>query len=297
MRKILFVICVLFFSAFTFAQQDTSLTNILNKTTLSATDIVPFQITSGGNWYWRKITGANFWTQARDTTQAQLTTLLNASNSWNGINNFDGATFNAGSHGGVSVLDSLDWVTAYGQFLFPPSLGALSWIGSGAVPYDAIYSQSFVIINSGGSDSMTVVYEDGVTTFEGVVEADTIKGLSTITFYGDGIIPSDVNDSTITIEYTNSLQFLLPGADMDNLEEIIMSDMPTGDVAHSLYIWINESQDYNITFQDIDGTNSSDGNLQLNGDFDMDAGDMLHIQWLGNYDGGLWIEVSRSDNR
>lgn len=164
--------------------------------------------------------------------------------------------------------------------------------------FDNLMVGTLIFRDPGNPNDTTLVNwtTDGGITFSGKLSADTLSGLSSVTFYQSGDIITNVNDSVLTVVKCNSLQILLPGADMPKLEKIIMTDLPSGSIAHDLYIWINPAQDYNILFKDMDSVGSSDGNLQLNGDFDMDAGDMLHLQWLSDYP-NTWIEVGRSNNR
>lgn len=154
------------------------------------------------------------------------------------------------------------------------------------------------ILNSAGSDSATVTYENKTMNFPGIkVTADTIVGLTATSAYQEGTTISNVNDSLLSIPYCNSYQILLPGANMPKVETISMRDLPSGSISHELIIWINPAMDYNILFKDMDSVGSTDGNLQLAGDFNMDAGDILKLVWLSDYNSGTWLEVSRSDNR
>lgn len=164
--------------------------------------------------------------------------------------------------------------------------------------FDNLSTETLIIRNPiNVHDTVAITYSatDGVT-FKSKVTADTVMGLSSVTYYQYGKIITNVNDSVITTIKCNSLQILLPGANMPKVEKILMSGLPSGSIAHDLYIWINPAMDYNIVFKDKDSAGSSDGNLQLEGDFNMDAGDMLHLQWLSDYP-NTWVEVSRSNNR
>lgn len=164
--------------------------------------------------------------------------------------------------------------------------------------FNYVTAGAFIIETGVGTDSMLITFNGSEVDFGNVkITADTLEGISTVVHYSYGLIPSSVGDSSITISLCNDLQILLPGANMPNLEEIIMTGIPLGSVSVDLCIWINPGQDYNVVFQDVDGANSSDGNLQLEGDFDMDAGDMLHLRWQSDYNSGMWLEVARKNNR
>ena len=290
------IILVILLSTVCFGQASyDSVAAFTSKTTISLTDIFPFQTKVANKYTWRKITGTSMWDRITDTTEARITTLLNASNSWNGINNFDGATFNSGSHGKVIYADSV-WQQTGSHYVnwMVPSTSPTGTVGTVGIPYYRMYSKGFVPMNPEGNDSCVISYDDSTLTFDKTIQAAEIKGLSTISHTDLVYSVPDVADSVDTVGYANVVLFSLPGANMTNLETIVMSDIPTGS-AH-IVIFKAQSSDppYTVTLQDRDGTNSSDGNLELSGDFTLTEDDPIKLMYIEGE--GVWYEISESDN-
>lgn len=273
-----------------------STASFTSKTTIGATDIFGFQTKVSNKFAWRRMIGSNFWIQARDTTQAQITTLKNASNSWNGINNFDGATFNSGSHGGVTFQDSTTLQgTSYFSILMRRT--SSSYIGTKALP---IYSLSTIflnVVNAAGTDS-TVIYKDPIT--------------------GDVVIPNLTVTETVTIDSGASLQTLIldettytPGTVADTVMNIsnprayILCQLPgdittgisalniQGATAGQMLVFINNSASYIMKFNDFVG---NDDNLILSANFALGYRDTIILMCSGTAESPFWIEISRSNN-
>lgn len=161
---------------------------------------------------------------------------------------------------------------------------------------DNIITKGIYIQNAGGTDSSKItIATDGKIKFERSVEVTDTSGVTlNVTYFDAGETPNDVSDSTLTIDYANSIRFLLPGANMTNLETINMTSIPAGSVTHVVYFTINENMDFSVTFQDKDSSFSSDGNLQLEGDFTLTVGDVLVLMYIADID--EWYEVARKNN-
>ena len=293
------ILAILILTGVSFGQ--TARTARDSVTTLKQTDIMSWQTSVGGVFKGRQMS----WRLMSAETRAYV---LSSTNTFTGLNYFNGGVHLAGAHGEVTFADSV-WMTAelYTSTITPRT--NLAWgLGQYGRRYlwgyiEDIYTAKIHILDPASSDStdgVEITYDGRYVDFGTVnLTADTITGLTAISQWEGGHTVSSVTDSIITVDYGNNVAFLLPGANMLTLEHITMSEIPTGAV-HNVTFWILDSQDYNIIFHDVDGTNSSDGNLQLNGDFDMDAGDSLTLQWRDGQtatSGGDWQEVSRSNNR
>lgn len=273
-----------------------STASFTSKTTIGATDIFGFQTKVSNKFAWRRMIGSNFWIQARDTTQAQITTLKNASNSWNGINNFDGATFNSGSHGKVTIDDSLLMIgTLYSSHIRPTS--ETKTIGIRSNSFYAMYARAFVVVNAAGTDS-SVIYKDPIT--------------------GDVVIPNLTVTETVTIDSGASLQTLIldettytPGTVADTVINIsnprayILCQLPgeittgisalniQGATAGQMLVFINNSTSYIMKLNDFVG---NDDNLILSANFALGYRDTIILMCSGTAESPFWIEISRSNN-
>jgi len=109
------------------------------------------------------------------TTWLNMKNTLKASTmTWTPIQYFNGAVFNAGTHGSLVTNDTLrakseayfedpvwfgDYTFAY--LMWPYSTMFWSQIGSPAHPYRRMYAQQFVIVNSSLTDSARLYYDAG----------------------------------------------------------------------------------------------------------------------------------------
>lgn len=300
MKKIFFIMSVLLtaYSLQLTAQTYDSVASFTSKTTIGTTDIIPFQTKVSNKFTWRRMIGSNLWNQITDTTEARITALLNASNSWNGINNFDGATFNAGSHGGITANDSLFMGTGafiYSKFIEPGTAGGR--VGSASKYYTSMYSQNFVVINSGGTDSAYINFADGFVTFDRpIIGSYSPDSSSSITNIGYGVYNytiSNMSDSVLTLQDTSAvIYFNLPG-NVANMERIVYAGDEYGS-GRVVKIFNDAAVDI-ITFKDYDA-GDADHNLQLAGDFAMGQYDFLELMYVDIAGTFYWIEISRSNN-
>jgi len=300
MKKIL--IMVTLFTGIMFPQIALDLKDAL--VTMADTDLM----------LWQEDTGAfenrkQSWLQLKTNISADM---VGSARTWAGLQIYNaGSTFNLGSTGVVTFKDSVVYEhTMYPETMIPRvhdaygmGIGAKRWLWA---TISDLYVTNIHVLNSSGSDStdaVTMTYDGNTVDFGAVkLTADTISGLTTTSWYENTHSVSDVNDSSLTVNYGNNVTFLMPGASMTNLEAITMSNIPAGSIVHQVTFWIIDSQDYNIKFIDTDtaGGHTSDRNMQLAGDFDMDAGDSITLEWRPSQSatsGGDWQEVSRSDNR
>jgi hypothetical protein len=297
------IILVILLSAVCFGQASyDSVAAFTAKTTISLTDIFPFQTKVTNKYTWRKITGASMWDRITDTTEARITTLLNASNSWNGINNFDGATFNSGSHG--KVLFNGDSVVCTTQ-MFTHGIQrtqASSMIGRFDVPFFNIYSKTFTIVNPGGNDSAQVSYDDSTITFSknismpnltitGTVNMDSGTVFNTFVLGIDAYSPITVADTIITfpVGQVPIAAFILPGNLTDGISRITGTAFTNGQII----VLRNATVPYTILLKDRVG---GDDNLYLEGNFTMGYNDIITLMCIAEEPALAWVEVSRSNN-
>lgn len=280
-----------------YAQTDTTLSTITAVTTIGLTDYFPIQRDLSGTYTWRRITGQSMWDRITDTTEARITTLLNASNSWNGINNFDGATFNANAHGTVTFNDSTKMGSAalpfYTQRLYPLTTGG--YIGTSSNPYTTMYANYFMIVNPTGAPGDTVqISYDGINIkFNAPItgEIDSLV-VSTITANQSTYTIANITDSIITFDATNtSLVLLSTPGDVTSPGISKIADA-YADIGKEVTIF-NTSQTDTVLFKQY---SAGDDNLFLAGNFYMGQNDVLVIQRVGILPGISWIEKSRSTN-
>src|SRR3990167_594267 len=279
-----------------------STANFTSKTTFGANDIIGFQTKVANKYAWRKMIFSNFWSQARDTTEARITTLLNASNSWNGINNFDGATFNAGSHGkvffnGDSVVCTTQMWTHGIQ-----RTQASSIIGRNTAPFFNIYANTFTIINDAGNDSASIKYNDSTITFSKNVSVPNINISESFTMDSgtvfntfvlgvDAYSPITVADTIITfpVGQVPIAAFILPGNLTDGISRITGTAFTNGQII----VLRNATVPYTILLKDYV---SGDDNLYLAGNFTMGYNDIITLMCIAEEPALAWVEVSRSNN-
>ncbi|EFK95510.1 hypothetical protein LDC_2476 [sediment metagenome] len=273
-----------------------SVASFTDKTTIGVTDITPLQTKVANKYTWRKITGLNLWNQITDTTEARITTLLGASNSWNGINDFDGATFNSGSHGKVTFSDSAIFTsrTEVGT-LYP--YNATSFIGDAGDPFLRIYSKNFVLINSGGTDSAYINIGSGgeieiprLTVTEQFI-MDSSSSLNSIIYTYKKFEVPNTGDTIMT--FTTKEPFVeldLPGNVTPGISRFDITGAAKGQVVR-IY---NGEASYTIILEDYV---SGDDNLYLSANFTMGTNDVIELMCIDpSVSAQKWIEISRSNN-
>lgn len=281
------------------AQTYDSLASFTAVTSLNATDLMPMQIKVSNKYKWRKITGASLWSRMRDTTQAQLTTLLNTSNSWNGINNFDGATFNSGSHGKVTFSDSVIFAsrTEIGS-LYP--YNATSFMGDQTDPFLRIYSKNFVLVNTAGTDSVVInVGTDGSLsipnlTISGSMKIDSSATTDVMAFTPHSYTVPNTGDTILTLATANRYSLIeldLPGNMSPGISRLYVQGAQKGMIIR----FYNGDASYSMEFEDLVG---DDDNLYMAGDFaSMAKYDYIEFQCVvESIVGQTWIETGRSNN-
>lgn len=267
-----------------------SVAQFTDKSTIGITDIFPFQTKVANKYTWRKLTGANMFNRITDTTEARITALLAASNSWAGINNFDGATFNADAHGRVTFGDSVSSATLLNFFagIFP--YNSTSFVGSAANPYLRMYSKNFVLVNSGGTDSAYINIVGGKISMDSLEVTGEVDLPDSATFSGialseDNYQPTLTSDSIIVLTSISSSIVINPPGSMGSpgIEKITMTGAGNGQL-----LVVTNRQAVTIVFQD----SNADGNLYLATDFSMGQWGHLTLKYNSNI--LKWIEVARS---
>ena len=269
------------------------------KTTIGLTDIFPFQTKVSNKYTWRKITGASMWDRITDTTEARITTLLNASNSWNGINNFDGAIFNSGSHG--TVLFNGDSVVCTTQMWTHgiQRYSASSIIGRNTAPFFNVYAKTFTVINTAETDSATISIDaSGKISIPSLVITQTMSIDSSASFNVIAYTPHEytvpnIGDTILTLTSANRYSMIeldLPGNMNPGISRIYVQGAQKGMVLR-LY---NMDASYAAKFNDYVG---NDDNLYLSAGFDFGQYDYLELMCVvESIIGQTWIETGRSNN-
>lgn len=298
----LFALCALL-SAPSLAQSYDSVAAFTNITIFGATDLAVTQTKVSNAYAWRKITGLNFWAQVRDTTEAYGYAGLSLSNSFTGINDFDGATFNAGAHGTVTMDDSVLTGGLWTNWLHARQ--AVSYIGWLTDPFLYIWTKNLVIVNDEENDSVTFSYDDSLLTidkptkFTQLVTLGDDLGFDSSyamknTVYKSSVYTIANTGDSVLIIYADScalIELSLPG-NVTNLENIVFEDAAGLGKGAVIRIWHKAIN--TVFFEDAAAT--EDGVMQLAGDFTMGAFDYLEL--LHFYTGAYWswIEISRSNN-
>jgi len=296
------IILAILLSAVCFGQASyDSVAAFTAKTTIGVTDIFPFQTKVANKYTWRKITGQSMWDRITDTTEARITTLLNASNSWNGINNFDGATFNAGAHGTVTFGDSVVSL-ATTRLHQMRRYNAVSNIAAATEPMNNVYAKAFVVINDTENDSCVIFYDDSTLTFSKdismpnltiteTVSMDSGTVFNTFVLGIDAYSPITVADTIITfpVGQVPIAAFILPGNLTDGISRITGTAFTNGQII----VLRNATVPYTILLKDYV---SGDDNLYLAGNFTMGYNDILTLMCIAEEPALAWVEVSRSNN-
>ena len=286
-----------------------SVASFTSVTSLGATDIIPMQIKVSNKYTWRKITGASLWSRMRDTTQAQLTSFKDLSNSWNGINNFDGATFNSGSHGGVVFDDSVTFTSNQVRFEYIRRYDAQSSIGLGSAPFDRIYANWFLATNPEGNDSVSISYDDSTLTFTmpatGTLEipnltitqsvmVDSGAGFRQIIYEPNGVSGISTTDTTLSL--SSSQKYCLALIDLagnTSSPGISYFNITGATIGYTIRL-VDVDVNFVITLKDFVG---NDDNLYLTADLTLSQYDFLELMCIDETVGDqIWIETGRSNN-
>jgi len=286
------------------AQTFDSLANKTAVTTINSTDLIAVQRKLANKYKNYKMTGLSLWNWVTAIIDTNETALLNASNSWNGINNFDGATFNSGSHG--KVLFNGDSVVCTTQ-MFTHGIQrtqASSMIGRFDVPFFNIYSKTFTIVNPAGNDSAQVSYDDSTITFsKGIsmpnltitetVTIDSGAAFNVLNFTPHGYAVPNVGDTIMTLTGANKKSFIildLPGNITPGISNLDIDGASQGMVIRL----VNNEASYTIILKDIVG---NDDNLYLSANFTMGLLDYIELMCIDDgVDSQQWFETSRSNN-
>lgn len=222
-----------------------------------------------------------------------------SSNTFTGIQTFNGATFAAGSHGVTTFADSAIF-TSRTELSSTYPYNATSFMGSTADPFLRMYAKNFWVVNSAGDDSVAISYnetDDAVNidnlTIGTQVNMDSAVGFQNINFISHQIDIDDVGDSVISVgQKMTSIWLNLPGDMQESLEELSISGFSVGDF---VIIYNGDATD-TCTFEDITG-GDGDCNMQLAGDFNMNSQyDSIALLCVSVADGVTnWIELWRKD--
>lgn len=300
-RIFLITIFYLLTTDYCFAQTTDSVAAFTDKTTIGLTDIFPFQTKVSNKYTWRKITGANMFNRITDTTEARVTALLAASNSWTGINNFDGATFNADAHGVVTFNDSVVMGSAalpfYATRVYP--LGTGGFIGTAAKYYTSMYANSFVVMNSGGTDSVVInVNDDGALSIPNLTVTETVTidsaaSFNVLAFEPHSFSIPNTTDTILTITSADRYSVImldLPGDVTPGISRIYVEGAQKGMV---LRIYNDDAIGYCIFKDFVD----SDDNLYMTANLTMNKYDYIEFMCVvESIIGQTWMETGRSNN-
>jgi len=268
------------------------------KTTISSTDLFLLATKVSNKFSWRKFTGISFWTWWNANYDTSETALLNASNSWNGINNFDGATFNVGAHGGVNFLDSINLQgTAYFSVLMRRT--SSSYIGTVALPIYSLSTRFLNIVGETGADSVTISIDaDGALSIPNLTITETITIDSSATFDVIAFTPHsdtvpNVTDTILTLVATNRYSLImldLPGDITPGISRIYVQGAQKGMI---LRIYNDDNIGY-ITFKDLV---SGDDNLYMSGNFSLSKYDFIEFQCVvESIIGQTWMQTNEQNN-
>jgi hypothetical protein len=219
-----------------------------------------------------------------------------------------GATFSAGSNGGVTFNDSTYFPTSPTiiRFQKPLSLVSLNGIGSAAEPYDAIYSQNFVMVNTEANDSVYLSYDDSTLTINKTVEFANLTVTTSVTVDSGAsfrqviyepntyLVPA-VSDTVLRLNAANkySLSIIdLPGnVTSPGISHFDVDGATIGFIARLVVM----DATFTITFKNFVG---NDDNLYIATDF-TGAGIRDYIELMcvvATADAQVWIETGRTAN-
>ena len=237
---------------------------------------------------------------------------------WTAIQTFSGADFTTSAHGTVTFGDSTVFnAQSYhgGNYINASNLRStakvdgqfVGWIGSSALAYSRMYSTRFILMNSEGTDSISMSYDDSTltidkevsfsenVTFASGLEFDSSKVFKNIVFGTYIYTIGNVTDTVLTLQDTCAIiDLLLPG-DVTNMEKIeFASGQGKGIGTIIRIVWRDVAKSENTIFFE-DG--APDGNLRLSADFTMAKEDYLELMQIYDQDGNLiWMETGRSNN-
>ncbi|MCP4394537.1 MAG: hypothetical protein GY804_09770 [Alphaproteobacteria bacterium] len=227
---------------------------------------------------------------------------------WAAIQDFNGANFTAGSHGGTTFSDSVYHNTGvhYVNWLYPAA-SAIPGIGTLSSPYRTIYSKQFIVPNEEGNDSVLVSFDDSTLTINrdvsfssGVnitddITMDSAAVFNVFNFEPHSYTVPNTGDTILTLttsDLYSSIKLDLPG-DIDPGISKIQVDTASEGMVLRFY---NADEDYEMIFLDVV---AGDDNLYMSGNFTCQADNFDHIQFEcvdATKGAQKWMQTGESDN-
>ena len=297
MKKLIFMFLVI--TSPIFAQWD-YLPNRPERTSYFGDDLVVMLWDSSGTPTWRYTLFSTFFSAIEDTADLYYPR-LSLSNTFTGINAFNGATFGAGAHGKVIFVDSLVNTSGITYLNFGKPVSALAYWGSVAQPYNQVTARNFVVVNAEENDSAYINLDDSTISFTKALKlTDNISFDSASTFSVFNFEPHPytiptVGDTILTLTTSNlfsCIELDLPG-DLTPGISNFQIDTATKGMVLRIY---NADALYDAYFVDLVG---GDDNLYMSGNFTQTAGhyDFIEFQCVDATKGAQkWMQTSKSDN-
>lgn len=241
------------------------------------------------NWVNRKLKWLNLRSNMIDYIEG-------LANTWAGIQTFNGATFNSGSHGKVLFNGDSVVITTSLWAHWLQRYAASSIIGNYNAPFFNVYAKTFTVINADETDSASIsISSTGKVAITDLLITETLSMDSAATLQALKLKPeiyaiADVNDTVITTAtLMSNMQLALPGDVAMGIETINMDGVAAG---HILIVYTTDIDDSVLIHEE------SDGNLKMAGDVWLRAGDNIAFMYI--YDqpalGWYWMELWRKDN-
>lgn len=243
------------------------------------------------NWVNRKLKWLNLRSNMIDYIEG-------LANTWAGIQTFNGATFNSGSHGKVLFNGDSVVITTSLWAHWLQRYAASSIIGNYNAPFFNVYAKTFTVINADETDSASIsISSTGKVAITDllITESVTIDSGATIGMFRlDQLtynIP-DVADTILKIPLASAKSFIIlnPPGNVTNLNKFTLEGATIGTIVKI----INADAFDTIALKDIVG---NDDNLLLSADFTLGFYDSLDLLCVDDSpDAQIWIETARSNN-
>jgi len=303
MKKIIFIVnlLIILISVELFASSPPadSVASFTEKTTIGATDLMLIQTKISNKYTWRKLTGLSLWNFVDQVIDTNKTSFLATSNTFTGIQTFNGAVFDAGSHGlvlfdGDSVVCTTQMFT-HGIQRYSVS----SIIGRNTAPFFNVYTKTLTIINSAETDSSVITLDDnGDVSIPNLTVTETINIDSTASLrliryaHHDYTIPNST-DTILTIlaaDRYSLIELDLPGNITNGISRLYVEGATIGTVI----CFYTEETSFEMLFKNYSG---SDDNIYMGSNFTMGKYDMIEfICVVESIIGQTWAQRYRSDN-
>lgn len=287
MKKIFLIVFLLLLAYEAYPQ--IRLSTMTEVTSLDTADLFWVNEFVTPNWVNRKLKWLNLRSNMIDYIEG-------LANTWAGIQTFNGATFNSGSHGKVLFNGDSVVITTSLWAHWLQRYAASSIIGNYNAPFFNVYAKTFTVINADETDSASIsISSTGKVAITDLLITETLSMDSAATLQALKLKPesyaiADVNDTVITTAtLMSNMQLVLPGDVAMGIETINMDGVAAG---HILIVYTTDIDDSVLIHEE------SDGNLKMAGDVWLRAGDNIAFMYI--YDqpalGWYWMELWRKDN-